>query len=635
MLAGMQKIAILPDILASQVAAGEVVERPASVVKEMVENAIDAKAQAIAVEIAKGGANLIKITDDGSGMGKDDALMCLERHATSKLKDSSQLSSISTMGFRGEAVPSIASVSKFRLSTREHEAIEGTEIFVDGGVVKDVRVAGMQPGTVFEIRNLFFNVPARRKFMRTESTESAHVEHQVKLHALAWPNIRFTYRKDGRQVFDVPATVDKRMRIAALVGQEMGRKLVEVSGHEQHGMEVHGYVLPTEFARKGKRQQYIFLNGRPIEDPAISRALKDAFKGRLSEGLNPSAWLWLTIKPEWVDVNVHPAKKEVRFHRPLEVRQLVFSAVELALDEAEAAPSITRGQPAIVSRKTGDVAPVRRPFDADVHKESEKARVPHPPARSTASSVATVEAEPAAKTVAKTQGAAATRPNTVQTQGATPSPATVPQFQVSHEANTKDLDLNDPKKLAPSFQVIGTLHERYFLLQGDDGLVLMDPKAAQARVIYEAFLDGDDAQVASQGLLVPELIELDAGDLDVVLSNIENFQEAGLEVEPFGGNTIQVTSVPSILNGKEVRRFITEFIDELIETVGAKRGRSLAFEQFAESLAKRSALLAECKLSQADHLIEQLMECDLPYCTPDGKPTLVHLSMNELERKFS
>ena len=179
MLTGMQKIAVLPDILASQVAAGEVVERPASVVKEMVENAIDAKAQSIEVEIAKGGSSLIKVTDDGSGMGKDDALMCLERHATSKLKDASQLSSIATMGFRGEAVPSIASVSKFRLCTREHEAIEGTEVQVDGGVVRDVRVVGMQPGTVFEIRNLFFNVPARRKFMRTESTESAHVEHQA------------------------------------------------------------------------------------------------------------------------------------------------------------------------------------------------------------------------------------------------------------------------------------------------------------------------------------------------------------------------------------------------------------------------------------------------------------------------
>ncbi len=619
MLLGMQKIAVLPDILASQVAAGEVVERPASVVKEMVENAIDAAAQSIEVEIAKGGANLIKITDDGSGMGKDDALMCLERHATSKLKEASQLSSIATMGFRGEAVPSIASVSKFRLCTREHEAIEGTEVFVDGGVVKDVRVTGMQAGTIFEIRNLFFNVPARRKFMRTESTESAHVEHQVRLHALAWPSIRFTYRKDGRQVFDVPATVDKRMRIAALVGQEMGRKLLEVDGHEQHGMQVHGYVLPAEFARKGKRQQYIFLNGRPIEDPAISRALKDAYKGRLAEGLNPSAWLWLSMKPQWVDVNVHPAKKEVRFHRPLEVRQLVFTAVEAALDQAEAAPTLTRGQPAIVSRKTGDVAPVRKPFtDSTLRVE----------ATSGESTVALASPQEtlSPSSVASAQTTAIGKPMKL---------APAAELRVTSEAQTKDLQLEDPKQELPRFEVIGSLHDRYVLLQGEDGLVLMDPKAAQARVIYEAFLEGDGPQVASQGLLVPELIELDAGDLDVVMSNLENFQEAGLDIEPFGGQTVQITSVPSILQGREVRGFITEFIDELIETIGAKRGKSLAFEQFAEGLAKRGAQWTECKLGEAEPLLEQLMACDLPYCTPEGKPTLVHLSMNELERKFS
>ncbi|MGJ8673742.1 DNA mismatch repair endonuclease MutL [Rubritalea sp.] len=600
----MPKIAILPDVLASQVAAGEVVERPASVVKEMVENSIDAGAKHIEVEIQKGGASLIKITDDGSGMGKEDALMCLERHATSKLKTSSQLSAITTMGFRGEAVPSIASVSKFRLSTREHDAVEGTEIIVDGGIVKEVKVAGLQPGSVFEIRQLFFNVPARRKFMRAESTESAHVEHQVKLHALAWPAVRFTMRKDTRTLFDLPGTNDKRMRIAGLAGAEAGRALVEVPLTEESGMEVHGYVLPPEFARKGKRQQFVFLNGRPIEDSAISRALKDAFKGAVSDGLNPSAWLWIEMDPRLVDVNVHPAKKEVRFHKPLEVRHLVFSAVENALS-VKVEEKVLRGVPKIVSRKDGSAVPVRKPFEkSEESVESlvksnapEKALVPR-------STIATVSAVKAVET-----------------------------FQA--QAKQEELEIEKQEKGAPEFQILATLHERYLLMQGEDGLVLLEPKAARERIVYEAFLEGGSKELESQGLLVPELIELDSRDLDVVLTNMENFTESGISIEPFGGTTLQVSSMPAVLSDKDPRAFVITLIDELVDTVGAKRGKNLAFELFAEKLAKRAAWNEVCKRSGAEHLLARLFKCDLPYCAPDGRPTLIQISLKELERKFS
>jgi DNA mismatch repair protein MutL len=601
----MPKIAILSDVLASQVAAGEVVERPASVVKEMVENSLDAGAKHIEVEIQKGGASLIKITDDGSGMGKEDALMCLERHATSKLKDSSQLSAITTMGFRGEAVPSIASVSKFRLSTREHDAVEGTEVNVDGGIVKDVKVAGLQPGTVFEIRQLFFNVPARRKFMRAESTESAHVEHQVKLHALAWPEVRFTMKKDARTVFDLPGTNDKRMRIAGLAGAEAGRALVEVPLTEESSMEVHGYVLPAEFARKGKRQQFVFLNGRPIEDPAISRALKDAFKGAVADGLNPSAWLWIEMDPKLVDVNVHPAKKEVRFHKPLEVRHLVFTAVENALTVKEEKSQELRGIPKIVSRKDGSSAPVRKPFDK-VDNVPETPVVPNAPAKHLGRETAMV----------------------TQT-------AVKPAEKFQAPAKQEELEIETKEKDVPEFQILATLHERYLLMQGEDGLVLLEPKAARERIVYEAFLEGEGDAIESQGLLVPELIELDARDLDVVLTNMENFTEAGISIEPFGGSTLQVRSMRAVLSAKDPRAFITTLIDELVETVGAKRGKHLAFEIFAEKLAKRAAWNEVCKLSGAEHLLAQLFKCDLPYCAPDGRPTLIQISLKELERKFS
>ena len=588
------------------------VERPASVVKEMVENSLDAGAKSIEVEIQKGGASLIKITDDGSGMGKEDALMCLERHATSKLKDSKQLSAITTMGFRGEAVPSIASVSKFRLATQEHGAVEGTEVLVDGGIVKDVKVAGLQAGTIFEIRQLFFNIPARRKFMRAESTESAHVEHQVKLHALAWPQVRFTMRKDGRTLFDLPGTSDKRMRIAGIAGADAGRALIEVPHTDVSEMEVHGYVLPPEFARKGRRQQFVFLNGRPIEDSAISRALKDGFKGSISDGLNPSAWLWIEMNPRLVDVNVHPAKKEVRFHKPFEVRQLVFNAIESALAANCEPVRAERGVPKIISRKDGSSVPVRKPFDK---VEAPLTDVPD----KELSSVDELNTNTVVKTAPKDES------RIKQT----------PAFAVKQVAEQKELTIDSDVVEKPQFQILSVLHERYLLMQGDDGLVVMDPKAARERIVYESFLDEEAGGIESQGLLVPELIDLDTRDFDVVMTNLENFTDAGISVEPFGGGTLQVRSMPAVLENVDPRAFIVTLIDELVDTVGGKRGKCMAFELFAEKLAKRAAWNEVCRLTGAEHILSALFNCDLPYCAPDGRPTLIHLSLKELERKFS
>lgn len=614
----MGKIAILPDILASQVAAGEVVERPASVVKEMVENALDAGARHVEVEIAKGGASLVKITDDGCGMSREDALMCLERHATSKLKDSKGLMEISTMGFRGEAVPSIASVSKFRLMTREHDAVEGTEMVVDGGVVRDVRAVGMQSGSVFEIRSLFFNVPARRKFLKTESTESAHVEHQVRLHALAWPEVRFTFRKDGRVVFDLPGTGDRRMRIRGLNGGEVGKALKEVSEMEDAGMVVSGYVLPADFARKGRRQQFVFLNGRPIEDPAISRAMKDGFKGALAEGLNPAGWLWIEMDPNLVDVNVHPAKKEVRFHKPYDVRGLVLRAVEAALVVEKGAP--IRGEAKIVSRLDGRERRVFRPGGQ----------------AGVGSRVSGEEVERRGDVACEVEDVSGD--SGVGFVSAVGRGDLAPAVFARKEEVAEQVELLDDvveEGVVANFRFLGVLQERYFLMEGEEGLVLLEPKAARERIVYEAFLaGGEGAGLESQGLLVPELIELDVRDLDTVMSNLENFSEAGIDLEPFGGGTLQVRSMPAMLNEKDPRVFVTSMVDELVETVGGKRGRRMAYEVFAEKLAKRAAWNEPCRAKDYEETLRELFACDLPYCAPDGRPTLIHVSLKELERKF-
>ena len=330
----MPLVKVLPDILASQVAAGEVVERPASVVKELVENSLDAGAKTVMVDIEKGGVALIRVSDDGCGMAREDALLSLERHATSKLRTSEDLASIMTLGFRGEAVPSIASVAKFRMVTRRPDDLTGTEMVVDGGKVRDVRDAGGAPGTVIEARSLFFNMPARRKFMRAETTEAAHVEQQLRLHALAAPGVRFRFRKDDRVVFDLPGVARTVDRVRQLVGNELGAELVEMPERLAAGMSVTGFVLPAKHARKGRRHQFVFLNGRPIEDAAVSKGLAEGFRGNIQEGLYPAAWLWLELEPQLVDVNVHPAKREVRFHRPFEVRDLISQAVAESLRPA-------------------------------------------------------------------------------------------------------------------------------------------------------------------------------------------------------------------------------------------------------------------------------------------------------------
>jgi DNA mismatch repair protein MutL len=611
------KIQILNDTLASQVAAGEVVERPASVVKELVENSIDAGARHVTVEMQRGGTALIRVTDDGCGMSREDALLSLERHATSKLQNSQQLSSITTLGFRGEAVPSIASVARFRLATRERGSISGTEILVDGGKLIDVREAGVPEGTSIEAKQLFFNIPARRKFLRAETTESAHVEHQVRLHALAAPEVRFTLIKDARTVFDLAGTHDWRVRISGLAGNEAANKLIEVSKRAGRNMTVRGYLLPAEYSRKGRRQQFVFLNGRPIEDPAISRALRDGFRGAIMDGINPAAWLWIEMDPELVDVNVHPAKREVRFHRPHEVRNLVAEAVEAALvPPVSPAPPATRAS--MTPEQTAGLPIVPEIFELpEIELEEPSLGIEV----SQGSSLGVEPVDLLAVPVSATDRSPPVTP--------TPFPHQQQQQQEMEDGSGKALVTR------PEFRLIGPLHDRYIVLEGDEGVVLLDPIAARERVVYEDLLKGGDhGGVSSQGLLVPELLELEALDADLVLRHADHFADAGMIVESFGGGTIKVSSLPSFLELSDIHSFLLELVDELSETVGTRRGKAMAYESFAASLARRVGRHEPCRIDHADVLLESMFDCDLPYCTPDGRPTLIHISLNELDRKF-
>ncbi len=559
----MPLVKVLPDILASQVAAGEVVERPASVVKELVENSIDAGAKTVTVDIERGGVGLIRVADDGCGMAREDALLSLERHATSKLRTAADLASVMTLGFRGEAVPSIASVAKFRMLTRRAEDVSGTEIIVDGGKVRDVRDAGGAPGTVIEARSLFFNMPARRKFMRAESTEAAHVEQQIRLHALATPGVRFRFRRDDKVVFDLPGVANAVDRVRQIVGNELGGELVAMPERLAPGMSVSGFVLPAKHARKGRRHQFVFLNGRPIEDSAVTKGLAEGFRGNLQEGLHPAAWLWLEMEPQLVDVNVHPAKREVRFHRPFEVRDLISQTVAECLRPA----------------------PVRKP---------------EPPA-----------------------------PRETQ------APASYPTFH-PHQPELVTAPPNEataiPRRRSPDFRIIGMLQERYVIMESADGLVLFDPKAARERILFEKLSKSHKDGMETQSLLVPLLFELDPRDLDVLLRERMALLEAGIEIEAFGGNTLQVRSLPDGLAMGDPHCFLDELLEELLH--GPAAAGRFAFDRISKAIAMKAAQRVVPRLAEAAALLEELFHCDLPYCGADGRPTLTEYNRKDIDRRF-
>lgn len=611
----MGKVQVMSETLASQVAAGEVVERPASVVKELVENALDAGAREIVVEVRKGGIALIKVRDDGCGMSRDDAVKSLERHATSKLMAVEDLDGIMTLGFRGEAVPSIASVSRFRLVTKEKGADFGTEVVVTGGTLEEVREAGCAVGTEVEVKDLFFNIPARRKFLRTEQTEGGHVEHEVRMHALASPGVRFVFRKDGRTVFDVPASKDPRVRIGELDGRELMRSMCEVNWQDR-GITVTGFALPVEGARKTRHGQAMFLNGRPVDDRVIWKAVADAYGDRLGKGMSPVAWLWLELPRGSVDVNVHPAKKEVRFHRPSEVRTILMDAVAAGLrGESKGAEAVEQFEPSESSSMewvgvgVDERSPATKsPLKAVPLTGKGPSNLPPLPSREALQELIKKAPKPAASPVLIAQSISVSQ-----------------QQELAVE--------KVPQEGATSFRLVGCLHDKFIILEGKDGLVLMDPRNARERIVYERLL-GRNAQGLSQGLLVPVVLHLDARDAAVVFANRENFAEAGMDVDEFGGNTVQVRSAPDFLGEGEVEELVLRLVDELIESEGTKGGRSVAFEIFAAKFAKQGARGEKARSNTAQALLESLFECQLPYCTADGRPTLVHYSTNELERRF-
>jgi DNA mismatch repair protein MutL len=596
----MPRIALLPEHVASQVAAGEVVERPASVVKELVENSLDAGATRIEVAIRRGGSASIRVVDDGIGMDRDDALLCLERHATSKIHTGADLAAIRTLGFRGEALPSIASVSRFRMTTRERGAIAGTEVIVNGGRIESVRDAGEAEGTQIEARSLFFNLPARRKFLRTEQTESSHVESVLQLQAIGHPDVGFVLLNDERLVFQLPPGQSLRERLRDLVGAALVNELLEVPNDEFSGIRVRGFVGKAGVSRSTRQQQIVFLNGRPIENPTINHALREGYHTALMKGQHPVTFLFLDMDPAAVDVNVHPSKREVRFRDPSTVREAVAEAIRRTLESDRAAWSATfRTQPAVAPAfqpANPALIPQQEQFAlrrdwAELPKREVPDPAPHPPA-------------PSASPV-------------VFPPSPSPSPSAEP-------APDKD------------FRLLGVLGRLYVLMENAGGLVLVDQHAAHERILFEEMKRRMEQQgVPTQRLLLPMTIEVSPKDSDWVMHNLELLGRAGLGLEPFGANTFKIDALPTFLRANDPAQLLRDIIDDLrdasIETSRLRLGEEMIAKTVCRHAVKANDTLRDPELVR---LIQDLLACDLPYCCPHGRPTMIQVSYLELEKKF-
>ena len=675
----MNRIRLLSEQVANQIAAGEVVERPASVVKELVENSLDADARKITVEISAGGRSLIRVTDDGWGMSRDDALLSLERHATSKIQKAEDLTSIATMGFRGEAVPSIASVSRFVLTTRErgNESPEGTQILINGGTIAEVKAAGSAPGTSVEVRQLFFNLPARRKFLRTEETEAAHIQHYLTLAALAYSEVAFTFVKDGRNVWQLPAIKSERTissrtealreRLRALLGDE---KLLPVNfyatldgeepvpdetdifetaspvkpaapaAHSQ--IRVWGLIGSPGVSRATRDGQFVFVNRRPVENRGVNYALIEGYHTSLMKGRYPVCCLFLEINPAAVDVNIHPSKREVKFHREFEVRKFVAQAVRDSLLAFHSEPP-----------KSSFAAGAQKPPAPEFHQPeilltrpaAEVSTLPDFPEKSPTAppaSAAPPLSQPPVRAAAPAPlrtGFAPADASGIQPEGQPGIPPGMlggPGHRVPAVAHSASAPGATPLLNVP-LRLVGVVGKLYVLLESDRGLVLLDQHAAHERILYEQMLARleQNGITPSQKLLLPETIELPPRDAQFLREQLAALTRLGVGLSEFGERTFLLDALPPFVKAADPRRFVFDLVDELRaagrEVNLARLGEHTVAKTVCRHAVKANDYLAEAEL---DNLIEDLRRCAMPYTCPHGRPTLIEMNYRELEKKF-
>ena len=636
----MGLIHLLSEKVSNQIAAGEVVERPASVVKELVENALDAGATRISVEIQAGGRSLIRVTDNGNGMSRDDALLCLERHATSKINLAEDLESISTMGFRGEAIPSIASVSRMTVTTMEQgsSSVEATRIQINGGKILQVESAGHAVGTTVEVRSLFFNLPARRKFLRSPENERSHIQHFLTLVALANPKVGFVYVHDKRRIWELAScnvndSLDSQLkavreRMGALHGE--GISLLEVdskgeyhigkvlAGNSAEDMEwdgkkevkIWGLIGSPGVSRSTRSNQHIFVNRRPIENLSLNRAILEGYHTSLMKGQFPVCCLFLEIDPAEVDVNIHPAKREIKFHHERDVRKLLSIAIQETLlkfhQPNNVTQSISQSVESVIERDTrcvSDIKPSLNQNNSELIYEREDDLFQ-----------------------------SFNRNEEKSNSDFSPESLKVSKSNLSGRDEIVPVAL-----LRIPLKLIGVVGKLYVLLESESGLVLIDQHAAHERVLYEQMLSRmeKDGVAPSQKLLLPETVELSPKDSAFLNDIIPTLNRLGVGLSNFGDRTFLLDSLPPFVKDTQSRKFVLELIDKLQaagEGVNILRlGEDIITKTVCRHAVKANDALQEEELKR---LIDDLRDCKMPYTCPHGRPTIIEMTYSELEKKF-
>ena len=548
------KIRVLPPDMVGKIAAGEVIERPASVVKELVENSLDARGRIVTVEIEEGGKRRIAVMDDGEGMTQSDALLALERHATSKIYEEGDLATIRTLGFRGEALPSIAAVSRVSLITRTHDALSGTQVLVEGGQVKAVEEMGSPPGTKVEVADLFYNIPARQKFLRGVQSELAHIIEVITRMALIHSSVGFVLKHNKRVLFNLPPTHEERARIRAILGKEVTSQMVRVQGSHALG-EIGGWATVPTYCRGSSKGIYIYTNGRYIRDKLISHAVSEAYRRLIPAKMYPVVILFLSIPLSEVDVNVHPAKMEVRFRRGEEIHRLVSDSLKGALiNPHEARPD----------------------EQSEIREEMTPYLVP--------SSLA-------------------------------PRPKMIP---------------------SPLWRMVGQLKGTYLVVEGDEGVMIVDQHAVHERILYERLKNAlHGGGVSQQPLLIPQPIEVKREEKELLIDNRVALARLGLELEEFGERSVVVQSIPSFLQGEDLHALLETLSEEL-----AERGEGDTLEHVLDRicvlLACRGAIKANRRLQEEEvrFLLAEWEGFAQPTTCPHGRPLLVQWGWKEFERWF-
>jgi DNA mismatch repair protein MutL len=613
----MNKIRVLPEILANKIAAGEIVERPASVVKELLENSIDAHCRAVHITILSGGKRLIQVRDDGEGMSQDDAILAFEHHATSKLQNAEDLIAIATLGFRGEALPSIASVSRLTLRTRplEADSISGTEVEIQGGVMRSVKPAPWDRGTEIAVRDLFYNIPARKKFLRSHDTELGHIARLVTHYALAHPEIRFTLESEGRVLIDAVAVADLRERIYQIFGEGFLDNLVELSG-QRGSVSVRGFSSRPNEQRTNAYSQFFYVNRRMVRDKVITSAIRQAYRNCMPASAHPVVILFLELPFDEVDVNAHPAKTEIRFRDQSTVHTLVLDTIEKALVRTAAIPAFAHRNAAADSAAGFNSSPM----------------------------FAERGPEPVVNRFDFTPPAASANPfQRALNYPFREVPATLPVKQGDHASLRilPEMLLGSPLEPSRPFQsggvrILGQIQDSYIIACDSQGLVIIDQHVAHERIIYErlaAAAQKDGVEI--QGLLVPLSVELPPHQVALLERMIPELNRNGFVVERFGGNTVLIRSVPALVGESDCRNLLSEILEGL-----ESEERSLDVERIRDKICVSTACKAAIKVNmpltpeKMQWLLDQLALTRIPTNCPHGRPIILRFTMYEIERNF-